>query len=96
MNEIRASSQSNHCPEWDLLLSFSQKNWPEKIRQLLATEGVPPDHSNAIGQTALHIAALWGHGKYHQDSAGDRLVAMLSTLVVWTDERVAGGQTGRC
>jgi ankyrin repeat protein len=49
-------------PEWDLILSYAQKNWPDKIVDLLTNRGVDPDHSNAVGQTALHIASLWGHG----------------------------------
>ena len=47
--------------EWDLLLSFAQKNLPDKIRELVDL-GVSPNHANAVGQSALHIAALWGHG----------------------------------
>jgi Ankyrin repeats (many copies) len=49
-------------PEWDLILSYSQKNWPDKIVDLITNQGVDPNHSNAVGQTALHIASLWGHG----------------------------------
>jgi hypothetical protein len=50
-------------PEWDLLLSASQKNNPERIRALIIQEGVSPSHANRVGQSALHIAALWGHGE---------------------------------
>jgi len=48
-------------PAWDLILSASQKNLPEDIRDMVESQGVPPTHSNAVGQTGLHIAALWGH-----------------------------------
>jgi hypothetical protein len=24
--------------------------------------GVNPSHANSVGQSALHIASLWGHG----------------------------------
>jgi ankyrin repeat protein len=55
---------SNVAPaEWDLLLSAAQKNNADRIRDLLAM-GVDPNHANAVGQSALHIASLWGHGKY--------------------------------
>lgn len=50
-------------PEWDLLLSAAQKNLPDRIRELVQVEGVDPSHANSVGQSALHIAALWGHGK---------------------------------
>ncbi|GAX17375.1 uncharacterized protein FisN_5Hh013 [Fistulifera solaris] len=45
----------------DLLLSAAQKNQPDRIRQLVEQQGVPVNHSNAVGQSALHIACLWGH-----------------------------------
>jgi ankyrin repeat protein len=51
-------------PQWDLLLSACQKNQPERVRQLIQEERVDPSHANRVGQTALHIAALWGHGKW--------------------------------
>lgn len=50
-------------PEWDLLLSASQKNQSDRIRHMISKQGVNPNHSNSVGQSALHIAALWGHGK---------------------------------
>jgi hypothetical protein len=49
-------------PEWDRILSASQKNLPDEIRRLVEVEGVDPKHANRVGQSALHIAALWGHG----------------------------------
>lgn len=51
-------------PEWDMLLSAAQKNRPELIREMIEIGGVSPSHANAVGQSALHIAALWGHGTY--------------------------------
>jgi len=48
-------------PEWDLLLSASQKNNPDRIRALVTEEGVDVSHANQVGQSALHIASLWGH-----------------------------------
>jgi ankyrin repeat protein len=49
-------------PEWDVLLSASQKNRPDLIREYVTHRGMDPSHANAVGQSALHIAALWGHG----------------------------------
>ena len=48
-------------PHWDLLLSAAQKNRPMDVWDLCKRRGVPPDHCNGMGQTALHVAALWGH-----------------------------------
>jgi Ankyrin repeats (many copies) len=50
-------------PEWDRLLSASQKNDVDLVRRVIEEEGVSPSHSNRAGQSALHVAALWGHGK---------------------------------
>ncbi len=47
-------------PEWDRLLSCAQKNNANEIQRLIA-QGVSPSHSNAINQSALHIACLWGN-----------------------------------
>jgi hypothetical protein len=51
-------------PEWDLLLSAAQKNQPDRIRDMINKENVDASHANAVGQSALHIAALWGHGTF--------------------------------
>lgn len=48
----------------DLILSAAQKNQPERIRQLVEQQGVPVNHTNGVGQSALHVACLWGHGTY--------------------------------
>ncbi|GKZ01441.1 hypothetical protein MPSEU_001094900 [Mayamaea pseudoterrestris] len=53
-------SHSTPPPEWDLLLSAAQKNDSHQIQKMVAS-GVDPSHSNAVGQSALHIAALWGN-----------------------------------
>ena len=58
-----AMSTSRSSPEWDVLLSAAQKNWSDRIREMIVRDGVNPSHSNAVGQTALHIAALWGNSK---------------------------------
>jgi ankyrin repeat protein len=49
-------------PEWDRLLSACQKNDATLVRKLMEQEGVPASHANRVGQSALHIATLWGHG----------------------------------
>jgi ankyrin repeat protein len=51
-------------PEWDRLLSACQKNDVDLVRRLVSEDGVSPSHCNRAGQSALHIAALWGHCKY--------------------------------
>jgi len=48
-------------PEWDLLLSASQKNNVQDIKHLISTLKVNPGHGNALGQSALHVACLWGN-----------------------------------
>jgi ankyrin repeat protein len=48
-------------PEWDQLLVACQKNQPAVVEQLIVQQGVSPSHANAIGQSALHVAALWSH-----------------------------------
>lgn len=50
-------------PEWDRLLAACQKNQPDAVRHLIKVENVDPSHANRVGQSALHVAALWGHGK---------------------------------
>jgi len=47
-------------PNYDRILSFSQKNDPVAIQALLAA-GVPPTHTNGVGQSGIHISALWGN-----------------------------------
>ena len=47
-------------PEYDLLLTAAKKNDCNKMETLI-TSGVPPSHANGIGQTALHVAAIWGN-----------------------------------
>jgi len=45
----------------DRILSFSQKNDVRGIQRLIEEDSVSPNHSNVVGQTALHIASLWGN-----------------------------------
>ena len=51
-------------PEWDRLLSACQKNNVDLVVQLLEKDAISPSHANRVGQSALHIAALWGHGTF--------------------------------
>lgn len=39
----------------------AQRNQPLEIHRLVKAEGVPASHSNQVGQSALHVASLWGH-----------------------------------
>ncbi|KAL3811034.1 hypothetical protein ACHAXA_003197 [Cyclostephanos tholiformis] len=48
-------------PHWDAILSATQRNNVEEVLRLINDEGVSPSHGNFVGQTALHIAALWGN-----------------------------------
>ena len=48
-------------PEWDMLLSAAQKNQSDRIRTMITQQGIPASHANGVGQSALHIACLWGH-----------------------------------
>jgi ankyrin repeat protein len=48
-------------PEWDRLLSAAQKNNVQEIHRLIKDHNVSPSHANAFGQSALHIACLWGN-----------------------------------
>ena len=57
----RHGSDNGPPPEWDLILSAAQKNRPDDIVRLVATNGVDPSHASGVGQSALHVAALWGH-----------------------------------
>ena len=52
---------SNAKPEWDRLLSAAQKNNADLIHSLITIDKVSPSHANAVGQSALHIACLWGN-----------------------------------
>ena len=48
-------------PEWDRILSASQKNNSNLIEHLITNLKVSPDHTNGVGQSSLHVAALWGN-----------------------------------
>jgi len=39
----------------------AQRNQPLEIHRLVKAEGVSASHSNPVGQSALHVASLWGH-----------------------------------
>jgi len=59
-----SSSSSNarvNRPEWDRILSAAQKNNATEILRLVSEDGVSASHANAVDQSALHIAALWGN-----------------------------------
>ena len=47
----------------DRILKAAQQNNATEILRLVNQEGVNPSHSNGVGQSALHVAALWGNGE---------------------------------
>jgi len=47
-------------PEWDLILSASRQNQHERVIGMIEMGGIPASHSNALGQSSLHICAMWG------------------------------------
>lgn len=52
--------ESQPPPEWDLILSASRQNQHERVRGMIEVGNVPASHGNALGQTSLHICAMWG------------------------------------
>jgi len=55
------SFYTQNAPEfWSGILSAAQKNDVNTVRILLS-RGCPPSHPNGVGQTGLHIAAMWGN-----------------------------------
>lgn len=51
----------NHNNNPDRLLVAASKNHSDAIRTLISEHQVDASHANAVGQSALHIASLWGH-----------------------------------
>ena len=47
----------------DMLLKAGMQNDVGTIRYLVEEIGLNPNYANRIGQTALHVASLWGSGK---------------------------------
>ena len=54
-------NQSQQSPQQNMLLSYAQQNQPAEIERLLAEGGLDASAGNSVGQTALHVAALWGN-----------------------------------
>jgi len=55
-------------PAANMLLSFAQQNKPEEIERILEVSkmelrwgALDPSEGNSVGQTALHVACLWGN-----------------------------------
>jgi hypothetical protein len=51
-----------------MLLGFAQQNKPEDIERILEASkmelrwgALDPSEGNSVGQTALHVACLWGN-----------------------------------
>jgi len=47
--------------QYDRILTAAQQNRPDVIDAMVKEMGCPPGYGNQVGQTALHIASLWGH-----------------------------------
>jgi len=56
-----AMLKNNNRVDPSSILSASQKNNVAEVLRLVTDEGVDPNHGNMVGQTALHIASLWGN-----------------------------------
>ena len=63
----------------DQLLRAAQQNNPNQIRDLVTLLGIPPSSGNGINQTALHVAAIWGHVESIQI-----LIELVELLVIKT------------
>eukprot|EP00548_Thalassiothrix_antarctica_P002940 CAMPEP_0194142488 /NCGR_PEP_ID=MMETSP0152-20130528/11729_1 /TAXON_ID=1049557 /ORGANISM="Thalassiothrix antarctica, Strain L6-D1" /LENGTH=196 /DNA_ID=CAMNT_0038841445 /DNA_START=111 /DNA_END=701 /DNA_ORIENTATION=+ len=59
--KLPAGGNSKNTNGGELLLRAAQRNETSQIYDLITTMGVPPSYGNGIGQTALHVAVLWGH-----------------------------------
>ena len=55
------STVNNHHPEWDCLLIACQKNDGDAVSNFVKVDVQSIHHTNTMGQSALHIAALWNH-----------------------------------
>ncbi|KAL7572751.1 hypothetical protein ACA910_009016 [Epithemia clementina (nom. ined.)] len=42
------------------------KNDTTRLCALVQDHGISPSHANGVGQSALHVAALWGHVEFCQ------------------------------
>lgn len=45
------------------ILSASQKNDVESVKAFVENERISPSYANSLGQTPLHIAAMWGNAE---------------------------------
>lgn len=45
------------------ILSASQKNDVETVKAFVENERISPSYANSLGQTPLHIAAMWGNAE---------------------------------
>ena len=58
----RAHVEQQPLPEVNVFLSKAQRDDAEALQQLIDA-GMEPSVGNAVGQTALHVACLWGAHK---------------------------------
>ena len=66
--QLRAEMQQSNQAEQQKtqLLSATQRDDAEAVQKHLDA-GIPATYSNSVGQTALHIASLWGNSKVGRD-----------------------------
>lgn len=57
---MRRRQQSMPNPQSMAMLTNAQQNNAEELQRIISS-GVDPSSSNAVGQTALHVACLWGN-----------------------------------
>lgn len=58
---MQRQQQRNANPGVNMLLSYAQQNKPDEIQRLLDSGDLNPSEGNSVGQTALHVACLWGN-----------------------------------
>ncbi|KAG7343478.1 ankyrin repeat domain protein [Nitzschia inconspicua] len=85
---------SRYC-DWDRLLFACQQNKLDLVQHLITEGGVDPSYSNPMKQSALHIAARYGHIEcleyLLQNIPSDRL-----TDVVNSKNRLSGATPLHC
>jgi hypothetical protein len=71
MAQQAAAAKAKRAPQnpaANMLLSFAQQNKPDEIQRILDASklelkwgALDPSEGNSVGQTALHVACLWGN-----------------------------------
>ena len=61
--QMMRRNQQRQNPQHNMLLSYAQQNKPDEIQRLLDAGGLDASAGNSVGQTALHVACLWGNAE---------------------------------